>query len=49
MFSRQVFLVPRAGVIYAIDPAGKMFWYRHNNPTGDSAGFANGGTAKQIL
>jgi hypothetical protein len=36
------------GVIYAIDPGGKMFWYRHNDPAGGAPGFANGGAGKQI-
>src|SRR5205809_558484 len=35
------------GVIYAIDPGGKMFWYRHNDPAGGAPGFANGGAGKQ--
>ncbi|HEY4937834.1 MAG TPA: tachylectin-related carbohydrate-binding protein, partial [Actinomycetota bacterium] len=36
------------GVIYAIDPAGKLFWYRDNGWQDGSGGFANGGVAKQI-
>ena len=36
------------GVIYGIDDGGKLFWYRHNDPTGGAGGFANGGAGKEI-
>jgi len=36
------------GVIYAIKPDGRLYWYRHNDPAGGAPGFANGGGGKQI-
>ena len=29
------------GIIYTIDPAGAMYWYRHFDPAGGAGGFAN--------
>jgi len=36
------------GVMYAINSAGELFWYRHKDPKRDSVGFANNGQAKRV-
>ena len=39
---------PTAGVIYAIDDDGRLFWYRHLHPGDGAGGFANGGRPTPI-
>jgi serine/threonine-protein kinase len=50
VFSDGGGLAGNAGVIYAVDNAGNLFWYRYNDPAGGSsaAGFANGGKRTAI-